>query len=802
MKGKTKVILEWKGWLDQLDSFQEGRVATATRQKVATQLVYLSDDEETNSTLTASMQVHSNQMTVIETTEHINASALRNKFINEQSTLCLVHSGSQMRFHLNLPEKVNILDKGLMKGRMLQKQSPNRQKEKGTVQFSSTASTTPSVVDVSTPRCGRPWGCGTGLVMRKAPAADIAQIQLFSVSDPSRQNIVSDFINVQTTQPTQPLLNTPSSTPSPLPFSCLPGPDGWPLLGNLVSIIWKGGLKQQHRIMCEYHKTYGNIFKLKMGSFVSAHIGDPVLLESFYRNESVYPKRLDLKPWKVYLDFRNESYGLLTLEGETWQKVRSALQPGLMKPNEVAKFDDKINEVLEEFIARLGVTIDENGIVEDLPLELNKWSFETISMILYNKKFGLLHKSFDDEVSTFINAAKNVSECLGPLMVTPVSLHKQLNTKPWREHTKAWDHIFKMVKHCINERLDKLQKTKDDLLTLINEEDKLSRKQLYTSFGELHIGGVETTANTLLWALFNLSRNQNVQEKLNKEIQSVIPCGQGATAEMVRKMPYLKACLKESLRLTPTVPFTSRTLDKETVVGGYLIPEKTIIMINFHPMHWNEDIFSDAKKFKPERWLEEKHKINPFAFLPFGFGKRICIGRRLAELQLHLALCWDHPGPCAHGLPHSGMDSALPSVELEVLPLWIHDCARAQAADGVADLHPHFQYPTPTRFSSTDNVQAKTDSITAHHLSSTSVKPSINAVESVTDVRLNLEYQSGVAFGTCLCLRDGLEDAVTDPCCDTCDRRWMGSSPPLSIPVNLPLWDFTSCLARASVYIH
>lgn len=54
----------------------------------------------------------------------------------------------------------------------------------------------------------------------------------------------------------------------------------------------------------------------------------------------------------------------------------------------------------------------------------------------------------------------------------------------------------------------------------------------------------------------------------------------------------------------------------------------------------SEDNFEDADKFRPERWLEKEKKINPFAHLPFGVGKRMCIGRRLAELQLHLALCW------------------------------------------------------------------------------------------------------------------------------------------------------------------
>ncbi|RXM36223.1 Docking protein 5 [Acipenser ruthenus] len=75
----------------------------------------------------------------------------------------------------------------------------------------------------------------------------------------------------------------------------------------------------------------------------------------------------------------------------------------------------------------------------------------------------------------------------------------------------------------------------------------------------------------------------------------------------------------------------------ELQVGGV---ETTILMINSQVLGSNEEYFDDGKQFKPERWLQGRNSINPFAHVPFGIGKRMCIGRRLAELQLQLALCW------------------------------------------------------------------------------------------------------------------------------------------------------------------
>ncbi|MEQ2190558.1 hypothetical protein XENOCAPTIV_030749, partial [Xenoophorus captivus] len=79
----------------------------------------------------------------------------------------------------------------------------------------------------------------------------------------------------------------------------------------------------------------------------------------------------------------------------------------------------------------------------------------------------------------------------------------------------------------------------------------------------------------------------------------------------------------------------------ELQIGGVeTVSHSFLLMINTHALGSNEEYFNDSKQFKPERWLRENSTINPFAHVPFGIGKRMCIGRRLAELQLQLAMCW------------------------------------------------------------------------------------------------------------------------------------------------------------------
>ncbi|KAM6164304.1 1,25-dihydroxyvitamin D(3) 24-hydroxylase, mitochondrial isoform 2-T2 [Rhynchocyon petersi] len=361
----------------------------------------------------------------------------------------------------------------------------------------------------------------------------------------------------------------------------LPGPTNWPLLGSLLEILWKGGLKRQHNTLVEYHKKYGKIFRMKLGSFDSVHLGSPCLLEALYRTESKHPQRLEIKPWKAYRDYRQEGYGLLILEGEDWQRVRSAFQKKLMKPVEIMKLDSKINEVLADFMRRLDELRDQRGHIEDFYSELNKWSFESICLVLYEKRFGLLQKNAGDEALNFIMAIKTMMSTFGKMMVTPVELHKSLNTKVWQAHTLAWDTIFKSVKSSVDSRLERYSETPSaDFLCDIYHHNRLSKKELYAAVTELQLAAVETTANSLMWTLYNLSRNPHVQQKLLKEIQKVLPENQMPRAEDLRNMPYLKACLKESMRLTPSVPFTTRTLDKTTVLGEYALPKGIVQKYN------------------------------------------------------------------------------------------------------------------------------------------------------------------------------------------------------------------------------
>ncbi|NXC97022.1 CP24A protein, partial [Certhia familiaris] len=197
------------------------------------------------------------------------------------------------------------------------------------------------------------------------------------------------------------------------------------------------------------------------------------------------------------------------------------------------------------------------------------------------------------------------------------------------------------AKHSIDCRLQKHSANpQEDFLCDIYSGGQLSRKELYAAITELQIAGVETTANSLLWALYNLSRNPHVQQKLFQEIQRVLAAQKSPSAESLGNMPYLKACLKESMRHHHHSGFSHLSSSGwicDTILSLALL--QTVLMLNSHALGCSEEYFRGCAEFRPERWLQ-KGSIHPFSHVPFGLGKRMCVGRRVAELQLHLALCW------------------------------------------------------------------------------------------------------------------------------------------------------------------
>ncbi|XP_064072416.1 cytochrome P450 4C1-like [Vanessa tameamea] len=140
--------------------------------------------------------------------------------------------------------------------------------------------------------------------------------------------------------------------------------------------------------------------------------------------------------------------------------------------------------------------------------------------------------------------------------------------------------------------------------------------------------GYDTTATGLIYCLMMLANEQEAQDKIVEELNSIFGDDKrSATIEDLNKMRYLDCCIKESLRLYPPVPFISRKVNVDTVLSGYKIPAGTYCHIHIYHLHRHEHLFKNALKFDPDRFLPENSVgRHNYAYLPFSAGPRNCIG--------------------------------------------------------------------------------------------------------------------------------------------------------------------------------
>lgn len=437
----------------------------------------------------------------------------------------------------------------------------------------------------------------------------------------------------------------------PKPLKMIPGPrPSIPFLGTnwqFNKFLGKYDLKKIHEANEDKYYRFGVIFKDedKWKNYI-VQIFDPNDFEKVLRSQGKFPFR---PPNEFVCHYRKNNcskypnVGLSNLNGEEWLKNRQLLAPALLTLN---TYDilPRLNLINNELVSYLEKQCDSLEVINNVHQIAYRIALESMLSVCLDTRMSCFSSNSNIDGQNLILAIQNLFEAFHELYFGS-HLWKIFPTKSYRKYTSSESFIYNTFWNYIEFNLFKLKSNQDHeksqslLKTLLNIKG-LTEKEVIITVMDFIIGGINTLSTSLCFLLYHFSITPHAQEILYKQIKAVIKSkNETITNNHLAFLPYLKACVKENFRLASIIPSLVRVLPTNVTLSGYDVPAKTPIVINMHVGSKLHSNFEEPEKFKPERWLSsKKNKIHPFLVLPFGFGVRMCIGRRISELILYFII--------------------------------------------------------------------------------------------------------------------------------------------------------------------
>ncbi|XP_061771199.1 cytochrome P450 11B, mitochondrial isoform X2 [Nerophis ophidion] len=426
------------------------------------------------------------------------------------------------------------------------------------------------------------------------------------------------------------------------------GRSGWI---NLVQVWREDGFRLLHKRMERTFQNLGPIYREKLGTQSSVNIMLPGDVAQLYRSEGPYPRRMILQPWATHRETRQHSKGIFLKNGEEWRSDRLLLNKEVMVSAAVRRFLPLLDQVARDFCRMLGDRVEAAGgeLTLDPSPDLFRFALEASCHVLYGERVGLFSSSPSLESEKFIMAVERMLATTPPLLYLPSSLLERVGAPLWTQHAAAWDHIFNQAESSIQRGFRRLSSemaagTKTDgysgVLGQLLEKGQLSQDLIKANITELMAGAVDTTAVPLQFALFELSRNADVQDSVRQQVKASWAQAGGDPHKALQGAPLLKGTVKEILRLYPVGIAVQRYPVSDIILHNYKVPAGTMVQVCLYPLGRSAEVFDKPLTFDPGRWGAERggQEGAGFRSLAFGFGARQCVGRRIAENEIQLCL--------------------------------------------------------------------------------------------------------------------------------------------------------------------
>ncbi|CAN6853395.1 unnamed protein product [Brassica oleracea var. botrytis] len=431
--------------------------------------------------------------------------------------------------------------------------------------------------------------------------------------------------------------------PKRLQHRPIPSPPTWPIIGNLHQL---GEL--QHQSLWNLSKKYGPVMLLKLGKVPTVILSSSETARQALRDNDLNCCSRPPLAGARELSYNNKDMSFSPYN-DYWKELRKLCARELFSAKQIHSFQPIKDEEIKKVIAQ----ISESASLKN-PVNLTKTFLALTVSVVCKAAFGV---SFEGTVLSndrFNKLVRDAFETLGSFSATDFIPHvgwiidqftglQKMREKSVRDLDAFYEQLFDLHKEGDRQGREDFV----DMLLRFEKEgtvvgtDNLTRNHIKAILMNILLGGIDTSAITMTWAMAELARNPRVMKKLQTEIRSQIKNKERISFDDTDQLKYLKMVIKETWRLHPPTPLLlPREVTSEFEIGGYTIPVKTRLHVNVWAIGRDPDTWKDPEMFVPERFMDNNidAKGQNFELLSFGSGRRICPGMYMGTTLVEFGL--------------------------------------------------------------------------------------------------------------------------------------------------------------------
>ncbi|KAH8328433.1 hypothetical protein KR067_009261 [Drosophila pandora] len=436
-----------------------------------------------------------------------------------------------------------------------------------------------------------------------------------------------------------------------------PAPPALPIIGHLhilAKLVGPHPFRRATEVITTHLKDHRG--KLWMGTKLYLLDCNPKDIQALCSAQQLLQKTNDYMVFENWL-----CEGIFTSGFEKWAHRRKIITPAFNYAmiKQFVKVFEKQSRILVARLFEFSVT----GEPVDFHHMISCFTLDTIC----ETALGVTVGAQSNEKSDYLNAVKEILVIIDLRLKNLFYRSSRIFqfTSHFRKEQELLKTLHGFTEGIIQKRMDELRQDEenrnvptlnpkdldgdrpimsflDTLLQASGPDGKpLSVKDIREEVDTIIFGGFDLTATTLNFFMYNMTLHPEYQVRCREEVWDV--CGRDTsepiTAEHVRGLEFLEACIKETLRMYPSGPLTARKATANCQINDFFIPKGSDVLISPIYMGRCKEFFPEPMTFKPERWASgAEPKIDATTFIPFMKGARSCLGQRYAMVMLKLVL--------------------------------------------------------------------------------------------------------------------------------------------------------------------